>query len=112
MRHRPRLAAKIEGLITDIRQHPVSGLGKPEALRNSGKKVWSRRIDKKTVWSIMWRAKRSHYSAAESITTTIERGCELLKRTHPSKGEGSTVLVLREALFAFHPVFRNILGQV
>ncbi|MDR2420121.1 MAG: Txe/YoeB family addiction module toxin [Puniceicoccales bacterium] len=47
IRHCPRMAVKIDELITDIRQHPISGLGKPKALRNSGEKVWSWRIDKK-----------------------------------------------------------------
>jgi toxin YoeB len=45
--HCLRTVAKIDELIADIRQDPVSGIGKPEMLRNSGGKVWSRRIDKK-----------------------------------------------------------------
>jgi toxin YoeB len=41
------MAAKIDELIADMRQYPISCLGEPEALKNSGEKVWSRRIDKK-----------------------------------------------------------------
>ena len=40
----PKIAAKILGLVTDIRRDPFTGLGKPEPLRGNLKGWWSRRI--------------------------------------------------------------------
>ena len=42
----PKLAAKIVRLITDIKEHPFTGLGKPEPLRYDYAGQWSRRIDR------------------------------------------------------------------
>ena len=41
-----KLLAKIFKLIADVRKHPFTGLGKPEALRHRDDNCWSRRIDK------------------------------------------------------------------
>jgi toxin YoeB len=38
-------AEKILDLVTDVMEHPFTGLGKPEPLRYLGADVWSRRID-------------------------------------------------------------------
>lgn len=38
---------KITKLIEDIKRHPYSGLGKPEALKYELTGLWSREIDKK-----------------------------------------------------------------
>lgn len=40
----PRIAAKIEQLIADIKRNPFTGIGKPEALRQNMTGLWSRRI--------------------------------------------------------------------
>lgn len=45
-RHNKILFEKIIVLIEDIKLHPYSGLGKPEALKNSLSGYWSRRINK------------------------------------------------------------------
>lgn len=39
--------AKIQRLLVDIQQHPLTGLGKPEALRFDLSGKYSRRIDSK-----------------------------------------------------------------
>jgi toxin YoeB len=39
-----RIAAKIEQLVADAREHPFIGLGKPEPLRYEWMGYWSRRI--------------------------------------------------------------------
>jgi len=41
----PKLAKKIDRLISDIQKHPFSGLGKPEPLKFDRVGYWSRRID-------------------------------------------------------------------
>lgn len=41
------IQSKITKLIEDIKQHPYSGLGKPEALKYELFGLWSREIDKK-----------------------------------------------------------------
>ena len=39
-----RIVAKINDLIIDIRRHPFTGIGKPEALKMDMNGWWSRRI--------------------------------------------------------------------
>jgi toxin YoeB len=46
-RHNRLFLDKIKKLISDIRQHPESGIGKPELLKYREGEFWSRRIDKK-----------------------------------------------------------------
>jgi toxin YoeB len=41
----PKLLARINILIQDIRRHPYEGLGKPESLKHALKGYWSRRIN-------------------------------------------------------------------
>ena len=41
-----KVADKIDKLIFDIQQHPFTGLGKPEPLKNELSGHWSRRINK------------------------------------------------------------------
>lgn len=41
-----RVADKIDALIESIKNNPVSGIGKPEKLKNNSRNIWSRRIDK------------------------------------------------------------------
>ena len=41
----PKLAARIVALIADIKQHPFTGIGKPEPLRFDYSGYWSRRVD-------------------------------------------------------------------
>ena len=43
-RRDPRIAARIDRLIADVREHPITGLGKPEPLRFELRGAWSRRI--------------------------------------------------------------------
>ena len=43
--HSKKITERIESLIEDIRQHPFSGIGKPEPLKYKYKGYWSRRID-------------------------------------------------------------------
>lgn len=38
---------KIDQLISELREHPFSGSGKPEALKHNLTGLWSRRINKK-----------------------------------------------------------------
>ena len=38
---------KIDQLISELREHPFSGSGKPEALKHNLSGLWSRRINKK-----------------------------------------------------------------
>lgn len=40
----PKLVEKINALIADIRRHPFSGIGKPEALKADLAGWWSRRV--------------------------------------------------------------------
>lgn len=40
----PRMLARIDALIADIRQHPFTGIGKPEPLKYDWQGYWSRRI--------------------------------------------------------------------
>ena len=40
----PKVAARIDALVTDIRRSPFSGIGKPEPLRHEWRGYWSRRI--------------------------------------------------------------------
>jgi toxin YoeB len=42
----PRIADKINRLITDIQRSPFAGIGKPEPLKNQLAGFWARRIDK------------------------------------------------------------------
>jgi toxin YoeB len=39
-----RILVKIDRLVEDIREHPFSGIGKPEPLRYAWSGYWSRRI--------------------------------------------------------------------
>jgi toxin YoeB len=41
-----KILKRINTLITDIKQHPFSGLGDPEPLRHNWTGYWSRRIDR------------------------------------------------------------------
>lgn len=45
-KHDKKIFLKILQLLEDIKLHPYSGLGKPEALRNTLSGYWSRRITK------------------------------------------------------------------
>jgi len=40
----PKVVARIDALIEDIRRSPFSGIGKPEPLRHRWQGYWSRRI--------------------------------------------------------------------
>ena len=40
----PKLAARINEILKDIKRHPFEGIGKPEPLRGDQKGYWSRRI--------------------------------------------------------------------
>jgi len=40
-----KLLAKLESLIDELEEHPYSGTGKPELLRNNYSGLWSRRIN-------------------------------------------------------------------
>lgn len=42
--HQPKIAARVDALIADIRRSPFSGIGKPEPLKYRGAGYWSRRI--------------------------------------------------------------------
>ena len=46
MKHDKKLYLKIRTIIEDIKLHPYSGLGKPEALRFELSGYWSRRINR------------------------------------------------------------------
>ena len=50
-----RIQQKISSLIEDIKLHPFSGIGKPEALKHQLSGKWSRRIDNvnRVVYSIV-----------------------------------------------------------
>jgi len=41
------LLKKVEALLTELTEHPVSGTGRPEPLKHQLSGMWSRRIDKK-----------------------------------------------------------------
>jgi toxin YoeB len=41
----PKLAARINEILKDIRRHPFEGIAKPEPLRGNQKGYWSRRIN-------------------------------------------------------------------
>ncbi len=41
-----KIVNRIKQLLTDIAQHPYTGIGKPEALRFSLAGLWSRRINR------------------------------------------------------------------
>jgi toxin YoeB len=43
-KHNPRVLARIEALIADIRRSPFAGVGKPEPLKHEWQGYWSRRI--------------------------------------------------------------------
>lgn len=43
----PKTIRRIEDLLTDISEHPYSGIGKPEALKWGLSGKWSRRINQK-----------------------------------------------------------------
>ncbi len=43
-KHNPRMLARIESLIADIRRNPFMGRGKPEPLKHELQGYWSRRI--------------------------------------------------------------------
>lgn len=43
-KNNPRVAARIETLIADIRRSPFQGIGKPEPLKGEWAGYWSRRI--------------------------------------------------------------------
>ena len=40
----PRLSARVDALIVDIRRSPFAGIGKPEPLKHEWQGYWSRRI--------------------------------------------------------------------
>lgn len=44
IKNNPQIARKITLLIKDIKAHPTSGIGKPEALKHEYTGYWSRRI--------------------------------------------------------------------
>ena len=44
--HSKKITQRIESLIEDVRQHPFSGIGRPEPLRFQWSGYWSRRINK------------------------------------------------------------------
>ncbi|MCL2511328.1 MAG: Txe/YoeB family addiction module toxin [Bacteroidales bacterium] len=41
----PQMVEKIKRLLTDIAEHPLYGIGKPERLKHQLSGKWSRRID-------------------------------------------------------------------
>ncbi len=43
-KHNPKVVARIETLIADIRRSPFAGVGKPEPLKHEWQGYWSRRI--------------------------------------------------------------------
>jgi len=43
-KHNPKVLARIEALIADIRRSPFAGAGKPEPLKYGWQGYWSRRI--------------------------------------------------------------------
>lgn len=43
----PASYRKLLQLLTELREHPYTGTGRPERLRHNGGTVWSRRIDLK-----------------------------------------------------------------
>lgn len=43
-RTNPAITEKIKILLTDICEHPFSGIGKPEPLKGQLRGIWSRRI--------------------------------------------------------------------
>jgi toxin YoeB len=57
-----KLIKKIDGLISELEEHPFIGTGKPEALKNELTGFWSRRINQKD---------RLIYKVEESIITVI-----------------------------------------
>ena len=67
-RSNPQILARIHELIKDIKRHPSTGIGKPEALRHALRGYWSRRITsehrivyKKTGDQILIAQLRYHY---------------------------------------------------
>ncbi len=53
---------RINKLIEDVKKHPLEGIGKPEALRESLSGFWSRRID---------HTNRLVYAVSEKFITII-----------------------------------------
>lgn len=51
---------KIRSLLSELMEHPRTGMGKPEQLRGDGAGYWSRRIDKKN---------RLFYSIEDEVVT-------------------------------------------
>jgi len=43
--HNRAVLTRINRLLEDVRRHPATGIGKPEALRHALEGCWSRRID-------------------------------------------------------------------
>jgi toxin YoeB len=56
------ILTKLDALISELREHPTSGTGNPEALKGSRKGQWSRRITQKH---------RLIYEIHENIITVI-----------------------------------------
>lgn len=40
-----KLLAKLEGLLEELEEHPYTGTGKPELLKNNYSGLWSRRLN-------------------------------------------------------------------
>ena len=49
-KHNPKVRARVELLITDIRRNPFAGVGKPEPLKHEWQGYWSRRISDEHRW--------------------------------------------------------------
>ena len=56
------ILAKIDALVNELREHPMTGTGKPESLKGNRKGQWSRRITQKY---------RLIYKIHEDIITVI-----------------------------------------
>ncbi|WP_414617999.1 type II toxin-antitoxin system YoeB family toxin [Dyadobacter sp. 32] len=48
----PKSFSKVESLVIELAEHPTTGTGRREALKHDLTGYGSRRIDKKTGWSI------------------------------------------------------------
>lgn len=57
----PAALKKLYGLLKELEEHPRTGTGKPEKLKNSGE-IWSRRLDQKN---------RLKYEIDDEIVTVL-----------------------------------------
>lgn len=46
-RSEPKAYSKLKDIIEELKEHPRSGVGKPEKLRYQKLDIWSRRLDRK-----------------------------------------------------------------